>query len=278
MSTPKSILVHADHSPRAGQRFQVASQLAEAFDAEVMALYAVSSIYPGYPFASPSTPEAAAAIRDIEDANRAAAKARFDAQFSAGARRMRWAEATFAAERAFSRQARYADLMVLGQNEPGKDAQAGLPPDFVQWILIESGRPGLVIPYVGATPGRLGKVAVVAWKNTREAARAVDAALPFLRRCERVHVVTWRDDAEGEPDGPLNIEKYLRLHGVIAVLHRNENRPFAVGEALLSMVADVGADLLVMGCYGHSRAREWVLGGVTRTVLAAMTVPVLMSH
>ena len=119
----------------------------------------------------------------------------------------------------------------------------------------------------------------MAWKNTREAAHAVSAALPFLCRSERVHVVAWRDvDEEGETNAPLDIEQYLRSHGVTATMHRHQDRPVEVGDALLSMVADVGADLLVMGCYGHSRAREWVLGGVTRTVLGAMTVPVLMAH
>ena len=184
---------------------------------------------------------------------------------------------SIAAERAFSRQARYADLMILGQHEPGKEAQANLPPDFVQWVLIESGRPALVIPYIGAL-APVGRVAVVAWKNTREAAHAVGTSLAFLRRCERVHVVSWGEEDDVEESGPLDIEGYLRMQGVVSTMHHNMARPVAVGEALLSLVADTSADLLVMGCYGHSRAREWVLGGVTRSVLEAMTVPVLMSH
>lgn len=279
MNAPKSILLHVDNSPKVEQRLQLAGRLGETFDADVTALYAVASLYPGAPFAAPATAEAAAALCEIEDANRGAAKARFDARVVNGAARMRWAQTTFAGERAFSRQARYADLMILGQHEPGNEAQSCLPPDFVQWVLIESGRPGLVIPYIGVAPGALGTAAVVAWKNTRESAHAVSAALPFLCRSERVHVVAWRDDGEeGETNPPLDIERYLRSHGVMATMHRYEDRPVEVGDALLSLVSDVGADLLVMGCYGHSRAREWVLGGVTRSVLAAMTVPVLMAH
>jgi nucleotide-binding universal stress UspA family protein len=276
MNAPKSILLHVDNSTKVGLRLQTAGLLSETFDADLAALYAVSSFYP---FSAPSAPEAAAAMRDIEYANRAAAKARFDASAWAYAARVRWSETSLAAERVFSRQARYADLMVLGQNEPGKEVQASIPPDFVQWVLIESGRPGLVIPYIGAGDGVPGKVAVVAWKNTREAAHAVSAALPFLCRSERVHVVAWTDEPEdGEANAPPDIERYLRSHGVTTTMHRHQERPLEVGDALLSMVADVGADLLVMGCYGHSRAREWVLGGVTRTVLRAMTVPVLMAH
>ena len=101
MSAPKSILLHIDNSAKAEQRLQIAGRIAETFDADVIALYAVSSIYPAYPFAAPSTAEAAAALRDIEDANRAAAKARFDSSAGARAARMRWAETSFAGERAF---------------------------------------------------------------------------------------------------------------------------------------------------------------------------------
>lgn len=121
MSVPKSILLHVDNSGTGEQRQQIAGRLAEAFDGDVTALYAVSTINPAFPFAAPSTAEAAAA--------RAA--------------RTRWAETTFAGQRAFSRQARCADLMVLGRNEPGKEPKTCLPPDF-QWVLIENGRPGLV--------------------------------------------------------------------------------------------------------------------------------------
>jgi nucleotide-binding universal stress UspA family protein len=278
MNAPKSILLHVDHSPRTEQRLRVAGQLAEVFDAEVTALYAVSSIYPASPFAAPANVEAAAALRDIEEANRATARAAFAARDGTGARQMRWAECGFAAERAFARQARYADLMVLGQRELAEGARGCVPPDFVQWVLIESGRPGLVIPCIGSPQGSIGRTALVAWKNTREAAHAVSASLPFLRRCERVHVVSWRDDDEDDSNAPLDIEQYLHWHGVLSTMHRNADQPHDIGEVLLSMVADVGADLLVMGCYGHSRAREWVLGGVTRSVLGAMTVPVLMAH
>jgi nucleotide-binding universal stress UspA family protein len=277
MNALKSILLHLDDSARLGQRLEVAAQLARTFDADVTALYAVSSFYPAYPFAAPSTPEAAAALAEIEDANRAAAKAVFDAAVRGGAERMRWASVAVAAERAFARQARYADLMLLGQHEPGKQGERSLPPDFAQWVLIESGRPALIIPYIGA-PAAIGRIAVVAWKNTREAAHAVGASLPLLRRCERVHVASWAEDEDDETSGPLDIEQYLRMHGVACTMHRSTARPFVVGEALLSLVSDVSADLLVMGCYGHSRAREWVLGGVTRSVLESMTVPVLMSH
>ncbi|MFZ2650761.1 MAG: universal stress protein, partial [Burkholderiaceae bacterium] len=171
-----------------------------------------------------------------------------------------------------------ADLLVLGQRaEPG-EAPAGVTPDFNESVLFASGKPALLIPsiYKGEP---IGRVVLVAWKPTREAARALSAAMPFLRRAQKVHVAVWGEPGSDAMQGPApDVEASLRRHGVTAVLHRDAANPSEVGELLLSRAADLGADLLVMGCYGHSRAREWALGGASRSVLQAMTVPVLMSH
>jgi nucleotide-binding universal stress UspA family protein len=167
--------------------------------------------------------------------------------------------------------------LILGQHDPDNPPQACLPQDFVEAVLIDSGRPALVVPYIGA-PASFGKVALVAWKNTRESARALSAALPLLRHCEQVHVVAWDEGDGSEREAPLDIERYLCLHGIGIRMHRRDAAPASIGDALLSLVADTSADLLVMGCYGHSRAREWMLGGATRAILKSMTVSVLMAH
>jgi nucleotide-binding universal stress UspA family protein len=127
-------------------------------------------------------------------------------------------------------------------------------------------------------PPVIGETAVIAWKPTREAALAISAAMPLLQRARRVHVLVWGREDAGEGGHLLSLDGYLKLHGVDAVWHRHGAEPQALGELLLSRVCDLEADLLVMGCYGHSRAREWVLGGTSRTVLRSMTVPVLMVH
>ena len=171
----------------------------------------------------------------------------------------------------------YADLLVLGQRDPNDASQADVPHDFIESVVIESGKPALVVPHIGIS-GPLGQVALVAWKETRESARAVAAAMPMLQRANRVEVATWGDPISTQRNGPTDIETFLRRHGVKAnVRHEGKESP-QLGEYLLSLAADVGADLLVMGCYGHSRARELILGGTTRTVLKSMTVPVLMAH
>jgi nucleotide-binding universal stress UspA family protein len=183
---------------------------------------------------------------------------------------------------AFAQQALYADLLVLGQRDPSAQWSSDVPPDFAEAVVADSGRPALIVPYTGRFDS-VGERVVIAWKETPEAARAVAAALPILQLAARVHVLSWQGSQEDgdEPAvrGPrLDLEGYLRGHGVKAQFHRYSEEPQQLGELLLSRVADLEADLLVMGCYGHSRAREWVLGGSSRTVLHSMTVPVLMMH
>ncbi len=173
-------------------------------------------------------------------------------------------------------QARYADLIVLGQAAPS-DNEDSLLPDLPDYILLNCGRPVLLVPRSGRFP-TVGKRVLVAWNGSVEAAKAVTAALPLLRGAEQVSIAVLgnRADALGESPGS-DIALYLARHGVkVEVLRRPE--PVDPGQAILSLAADFGVDLLVMGAYGHSRFREMMLGGATRTVLATATLPVLMAH
>jgi nucleotide-binding universal stress UspA family protein len=273
MQSPKSVLLHLDGSARCMQRIRVARHVAETFDAEVTAFYGVTPPFMRYPFAMEGGPAAVSIMSDLaEDARNKAHDIFLTA--SAGAPRLSWSESTSDALSAFARRALYADLMILGQHDARDPAAGELPADFVTRLLIDTGRPALVLPYAG-TPAPIGRIALVAWKETREAARAVSAALPWLCGAEEVHVVCHGD----EPEAPLQaLDSYLKARGVTARLHRGGPEQAGVGESLLSQAADLGADLLVMGCYGHSRAREWALGGATRSILQSMTVPVLLMH
>ncbi len=283
MSALRSVLVHIDASARAEERLRVALGLAHDHQAELTAMYAVSSIAAEYPFAMVGDPTATTVLLDAEAELRRRARAGFDRVVADTGVAATWVEIDLQPERAVARQSRYADLLVLGQQEPGTASSDGLSAGFVESVLIESGRPALVVPYAGKPSSRpIGRIAVVAWKNTREAARALGGSLALLTRSERVHVVCWDDESADErtddSGGALDIERYLALHGVTATMHRHRSVPGDVGGALLSFAADVGADLLAMGCYGHGRAREWVLGGATRSVLRSMTLPVLLAH
>jgi nucleotide-binding universal stress UspA family protein len=179
---------------------------------------------------------------------------------------------------------RAADLIIVGQAEPHAKGGAA---ELATHVISGSGRPVLVVPASGAV-GAVGQRILLSWDGGREAARALQLALPLLKQAERVSIAVFElasdehtvDDALAADPRP-----WLLRHGVTADLavhaidhQRRMNRRHEVGERLLSLATDVEADLLVMGAYGHSRFRESILGGVTRTVLEAMHLPVLMAH
>ncbi|MFM9927571.1 universal stress protein [Variovorax sp. H27-G14] len=276
MQTPRSILLHLDSSARTVERIQLARLLAETFDAQVTAQPCTLSSLMRYPLAIEGTAESEAmAIMQSLDYE---ARERMHATFTAhtvGSQRMHWSQPLPDAPWGFARRALYADLMVMGQRDRNDPFDAELPGDFLTHALVESGRPALVLPCVGPV-APVGRTVLVAWKATRESARAVTASLPWLRAASRVHAVSYGGEAETSLQA---LSGYLRPQGIAEpTLHFGDRDEGDVGNRLLSLAADLGADLLVMGCYGHSRAREWVMGGATQSMLQSMTLPVLMSH
>ena len=172
-----------------------------------------------------------------------------------------------------ARLARHFDLTIIGQprERNGEDAL------MAEAALFESGRPVLFVPRIQTRAPTLNKI-VVAWDGSRTSARALADAQPMLEKARAIDVISIADPRLGYKELPgFNITRHLSRHGLNAELKR---LPMSgdVGETLLSYAADAGADLLVMGGYGHSRLREFVLGGTTRTILQSMTLPLLMSH
>jgi nucleotide-binding universal stress UspA family protein len=175
----------------------------------------------------------------------------------------------------FARLARRFDLAVIGQAERG---QSGAEDLIIEGALFGSGRPVLVVPYIQKQGLRLERV-VACWDGGRPAARAMGDALPFLGKAKKVDVVIVASEpGKGDEMTGINIGRHLSRHSVDVEIKRITTREVDVASAILSYAADVSADFLVMGGYGHSRLREFILGGVTRSVLKAMTVPALMSH
>jgi nucleotide-binding universal stress UspA family protein len=175
--------------------------------------------------------------------------------------------------------ARYADLTILGQRNRDSD-EAALTRPSPEAVTLASGRPILIVPYAGQFAG-IGRSVLVAWNASREATRAVADAIPLLAGAEEVTVMIVDPQPGSEQGGDLpgaDIAVHLARHGVTAQVEHTVAAGVPVGEVILSRAADLGADLLVMGAYGHSRARELLLGGATRSILASMTIPVLMSH
>ena len=270
MNPIQSILVHMDAGPQCAPRLHLARCLAAHFGAGVAALYAVTPVAVEMAL---DLGTAHKSLFEFDDARRAAARELVTSVCAQPGIEIEWREASEAPEYSAIREALYADLLVLGQHDHAQ-RDTGVLPDFVPSVLIASGKPALVVPYIGARAAMFQTV-MVAWKETREAARALAAALPILRAAAAVHVALAGDT---ESEHQTQLQRYLQRHGVQARCHTLASTASLAGESILSMVADLGADLLVMGCYGHSRARELVLGGASRTVLDSMTVPVLMAH
>ncbi|MBU1174077.1 MAG: universal stress protein [Alphaproteobacteria bacterium] len=171
-------------------------------------------------------------------------------------------------------EARTADLFIASRPYGHYNSHA----EALEQVLFNSGRGCLFLPPVG-DPKRFDHV-VLAWRNTREAARAVSEALPILTSAKKVYIVMATGEEAAEDEGAMpgaDISRYLGRHGADVELRMLTNWS-NVGEALLNEVEKLDADLLVMGGYGHSRFREWVLGGATRDILTRAEMPVLIAH
>ena len=184
-------------------------------------------------------------------------------------------DATFGgAATLFAQIARRFDLAVVGQAQREHGASDDL---MIEGALFESGRPLVVVPYIQRRGLTLERV-LVCWDGGSTAARAVGDAMPFLERAKAVDIVIVAEERKNDEITGTTMSEHLARHGVAAQVKRMARGDIAIEDVILSYAADSGADFMVMGGYGHSRLREFILGGVTRGILASMTVPVLMSH
>ncbi len=167
------------------------------------------------------------------------------------------------------------DLVIVGQPE----RQKSLPDEVVdEGVLFESGRPVIFVPFIQKGGMKLDRI-MVCWDGSRAAARAVADALPFLKKAKQVEIVIVADKPGKKDEIPgADLGQHLARHGLKVDVKRITSPEIDVTSTILSYAADSSADMIVMGGYGHSRLREFVLGGATRGLLEAMTVPVLMSH
>ena len=273
----KTIIVHLDAGRRNRERLDLAFNLAERFDAHLVGFFGLEAL------TVPTVPEAAPTLYDemLKSRRRLAAKVEDDfrgkmhkEQYTG---KSEWRPTLDDGFAGLEFHAKYADLVVAGQPDPGGD---GLPAWFAHRLVMSIGRPVLYVPFAGRFED-CGKRVLVPWNASREAARAVKDALPLLRAAEETEVVTFEpekvfldDDALPDPD----MGAYLARHGAKVTLANQPTSIDDVGALILSRAADNAADLIVMGAYGHSRLREMVLGGATREIFRSMTVPTLMSH
>jgi nucleotide-binding universal stress UspA family protein len=272
----KTLLVHLDDSAHSAARLDYALDLAARHDAHLIGLYVVSEELAGPLFLHGE--DIWSASRDAQrNDNLKRAEAACGAAAQRAGRNVEWRAPGGTPGATAILHARHADLLILGQEDP-EDRNAFVARHFVEDVIMGSGRPALVLPYAGPVRSQINNV-MIAWDGGRESARAVTDALPLIRRAGFVTLMkVERHPHYGEPAG-IDVAAWLARHGIeVSFTTMPPASGVDTGAMLLNALADRHIDLLVMGAYGHARVQERVLGGVTRTMLQSMTVPVLMSH
>lgn len=275
----KTIVVHLDTSQQAHPRLEIALRLANQFGAHLTGAFAVFSPDPRSLYVMAGTAEYYQTHQEMRAERSAALERLFHAELRRAGVSGEWIAIDEPASVAIPRVGRCADLIVAGQDNPA-DPESYVGDFFPENLVLSSGRPVLLVPYATNERSTGGRV-LVAWDGSREATRAVHDALPFMQSASSTTILTINGEHNGEGARipGADIAAVIARHGVRVEVADIETGPGGlVGEVLLSQVADSGADLLVMGAYGHARWRELVMGGATRTILRSMTVPVLMSH
>lgn len=283
----RDLVVLLDGSARSEVVLDVAVRLARRHDAHLTGLCPLDLLMPihlgsalsGYPDLL-SLQEAADRLEAQAGEKAQQIEAAFREQLRRNDVRGDWQAVSGTVAAVVARRARAADLLVLGQVDPDRT----LPPaarHLIEDALMNVGRPLLLIPYAGRFD-TIGTNVLIGWNDTREAARAAHDALPLIEPAATVTVLTVeraRATASADTIPNAEIAEHLARHSLkVAAARTVADGSISDADTLLSYVADSGADLLVVGGYGHSRARELVLGGVSRELLRHMTVPVLMSH
>ncbi|MEI5999996.1 universal stress protein [Paraburkholderia bengalensis] len=279
MSYP-SILVHLDTGTHAQSRLDLALQFARRFHAKLTGVLCTYVPDPHALFIMGGTANYYIEHERLREDRCMTLQHHFHAALTRNKMEGRWIAATGYANDVMPPYARLADLIVAGQADV-VDPESFVAEQFIENLVMAAGRPVLVVPSSGSFT-ECGKHILIAWDASREATRAIHDALPFLSNASKVTLVTVNAerDAPGCPRIPgADIALTLARHGVkVEVRDIAAEGGTPVGDVLLSQVSDLGCDMIVMGAYAHTRLRDLVMGGATRTLLRSMTVPVLFSH
>ena len=274
----KTILVHCDAGRGTAVRLEIAFDLAQRFEAHVIGLHVRQAFQaPAFTDAGPAMDSLYKTYETTVKADEAIATAAFrEAAGSKGVSR-EWRVTDGYVDEILRAEARTADLVIVGQDEPDSPPTA-TPADLAEDVAMAGECPVLIVPHIGvARPP--GKTVMLCWNTSREAKRAATGALPLLTMADKtiVLIIDPKRGAGNEEPG-ADVASWLARHGVKVTVQRDTAADSDVGGVILSRAADHDVDLIVMGIYGHSRMRELVLGGASRTLLASMTAPLLVAH
>jgi len=277
----RSLLVHLDLDATCPDRIRTAVRLARDMDCHLVGVAPVDMLdLPASPVAA--TALSAYANLAVDSLRREAEQSTVNFRHACQAAGLRSFE-TFVMfsgrAEVLLQQARCSDLLLMTQPDPRAPGYRWAR-ERVEEVVLHNARPTLLLPYAGRFD-TLGAEVLIAWDDSREAARAVHDALPLLRAARHVQTISWVKPGTGGDESVRArldvLQAWLLRHGVRTGV-RVESTPMPIAETLLSCAADLGSDLIVMGAYGHARWAERLMGGATRGLLDAMTVPVLMSH
>jgi nucleotide-binding universal stress UspA family protein len=274
----KDLLVYVDATKASEERVALAARLAKRCEAHLAGVHASSLLEAARAAGYAAFAQAYRALEEAAEQRATAAQAAFHAALAREGIDGEWRTSRVVAMAEAVVHARYADLAIVGQSDPDYQGPGSLP--SAEDVLLDSGRPVLIVPYVGRFAD-VGQRVLVGWNASREAARAVNDALPLLARAASVTVLSVNPVVGFTRHGELpgaDIGVHLARHGITVTVETAQVSALDASDVLLNRAADLGADLIVAGGYGRSRMRELVLGGVTRDLLRRMTVPVLMAH
>jgi nucleotide-binding universal stress UspA family protein len=274
----KTILVHCDASRGTAGRLGIAVDLADRFAGHVVGLHVRQAFQaPAFTDAGPAMDSLYRTYETTMKAEEAMATAAFrDAVGNQGIS-SEWRVADGYVDEILAAEARVADLVIVGQAEPDSPPTA-TPDDLAEDIAMAAECPVLIVPYIGAAKPP-GKTVMLCWNDSREAKHAAVGALPLLAAADKVIALIIDPRASrGREEPGADVAVWLARHGVKVTVQRDSAADSDVGGVILSRAADHDIDLIVMGIYGHSRMRERVLGGASRTLLASMTAPLLVAH
>ncbi|MBB3261886.1 nucleotide-binding universal stress UspA family protein [Paraburkholderia bannensis] len=278
----KTLMVHLDSSTRANARVSLALKLARSFGSHLAGVFAAFEPHPREFYVMAGTADYYDAHRKLRAEQRAAIERLFRAELE----RAQVAGTLVDAEKntdivsSLLHHSRSADLTIIGQANPN-DPETFVSDHFSETVVLGTGGPVLLVPNTGYFE-TVGTRVLIGWNGSREAARAVHDAIPFIVSAAHVTIATSSSTFSPAPSQAScsELAAMLARHGATSIDISRFDRHAAetTGDALLNFAVDGGFDLLVMGAYGHARLQELVLGGATRSILLTATLPVLMSH
>ena len=278
--TIKDIQVNVDNDAACSKRVKMAVNLAATMDAHLTGVHVRRTFpFPAYSVV-PTTVDVdmVAIYNEALDDQEANARKVFKEAIGVGNTKVSWHTLRGSISYELASSARYSDLLLIGQPNP-KEATS-LNDGITDEIIMSAGRPCLLLPYETNSVG-FGTSPLIAWDGSRESGRAVHDAMPFLKQAGKATILIVnpeKSDTDFEDLPGAMISEHLARHDIDVTVEVSRNSPLNTGDTILAYAADNQHDLIIMGAYGHSRWREIVLGGATRTVMKHMQVPVLVSH